>query len=78
MRAILTNQKSMIEASLGLFGWFQLNSIKESQKHIKEHINASGFGSSQKSFENLPRQSLKCCVQIWSWLSGPPLVGLFR
>ena len=34
----------MIEASLGLFGWFQLNNVKESQKHIKEHINASGFG----------------------------------
>ena len=38
------SEKSMIEACLGLFGWFQLNNIKESQKHIKEHINASGYG----------------------------------
>ena len=41
----------MIEASLGLFGWFQLNSIKESQKHIKEHINASGYGSLENDFK---------------------------
>ena len=51
----------MIEASLGLFGWFQLNSIKESQKHIKEHINASGYSSSES---NIRKPHLKTVTYI--------------
>jgi len=71
---------SMIEASLGLFGWFQLNNVKESQKHIKEHINASVFFlnrvktessdlSEKELHKNLSENWLK---NLWSFHSLVP------